>query len=188
MSNGSVQAARALAESLLARSAPRRWAHVCGVAKRAGELGGGGEEETDVLVCAAWLHDVGYSDKVRLTGFHPLDGALLLRSLGWSMRLCALVANHSAAAVEARFFGCSEQLALFPDERTLTRDLLWYCDMTVGPDGSPLTFGERMADVRSRYSNDDYVSQALDATMDERSGAVARACAWVRLVEEENQV
>ena len=76
----------------------------------------------------------------------------------------------------------------FPDERTLTRDLLWYCDMTVGPRGDPLSFTERMNDVRSRYGADDYVTQALDASMPERIGAVIRAETWIESVGLAGQV
>jgi hypothetical protein len=32
-------------------------------------------DELDVLIDAAYLHDVGYPPKLAATGFHPLDGA-----------------------------------------------------------------------------------------------------------------
>lgn len=158
---------------------PERWAHVQGVAKRAAELGKHLPTDGDLLTSAAWLHDVGYSNDVRRRGFHPLDGAVFLRDCGWSERLCALVAHHSAAEVEAEFFGCAEHLRAFADERTLTRDLLWYCDMTVGPRGTPVSFTGRMKDVRARYTADSYVIKALEASMPERVGAVTRAQVWI---------
>jgi predicted metal-dependent HD superfamily phosphohydrolase len=157
-------------------------AHVRGVAQRAAELGTSLHEDGDLLVIAAWLHDVGYSSHARRSGFHPLDGALYLHDAGYSDRLCALAAHHSAAEIEAKFFGCSEDLAAFADERTLIRDLLWYCDMSIGLQGAPISFAERMEDVRARYSADDYVIRALDASMPERVGAVTRAEAWIESV------
>ena len=70
--------------------------------------------------------------------FHPLDGARYLRELGAPQRIVDLVAFHSSAWAEAQEFGVADELAEFHDERTLTRDLLWYCDMTTGPDGTDL--------------------------------------------------
>ena len=165
-----------------------RWAHVEGVAKRAIALARELHEDGDVLVQAAWLHDIGYSSHVRRTGFHPLDGALYLQDSDYSARVSGLVAHHSAAAIESSYFGCLEQLQWFPDERTLTRDLLWYCDMTVGPRGQPLSFTERMNDVRSRYGADDYVTHALDAGMLERAESITRSETWIKTVGLAGQV
>lgn len=90
------------------------------------------------------------------------------------------MAFHSSAAAEADALGLTEQMRDFSDERTLVRDLLWYADMTTGPDGEYLTFEHRMADVRRRYPPDHYVIRALDAGMDERRTAVMRAEVWLQ--------
>src|SRR5205085_7625190 len=90
-----VDGARQLAWSLLA-DLPERWRHTVGVAQRAAELAGAVDaEELDWVVAAAWLHDIGYADPIRDTGFHPLDGARFLRRDGWADRVNALVAHHS---------------------------------------------------------------------------------------------
>ena len=71
-----------------------RWRHTQGVVERAGEAGrvlAGGE--ADVLIAAAYLHDVGYAPELRETGFHPLDGARFLWKCGRE-RLAGLVAYH----------------------------------------------------------------------------------------------
>lgn len=138
-------------------------------------LGDGG----DVLEASAWAHDIGYAPDVAVTGFHPLDGARYLRRAGASERIVALVALHSAAASEAEAFGVAHELGEFKDERTLTRDLLWYLDMTTGPDGTVVSFEDRMAEVRERYPEDHYVIRALDDGMPERVAAVERAEAWL---------
>lgn len=85
---------------------PRRLRHVEGVAGRAA-LAGSVADDPELLVAAGWLHDIGYSPAVVRTGFHPIDGAVFLESIGASERLCALVANHSCACVEARNRGLS---------------------------------------------------------------------------------
>jgi len=150
----------------------------------AGALGTDGE----LLHVAAWVHDVGYSPELVSTGFHPLDGANYLRSVKAGERLAGLVAFHSSAAAEAEALGLDDQLDEFTDERTLVRDLLWYADMTIGPNGEVLTFEERMNEVRERYSPDHYVVRALDAGMGERRDAVVRAERWIEEVGLTDQV
>lgn len=134
------------------------------------------------------MHDVGYAPDVALTGFHPLDEARHLRALEAPPRVVDLVAFHSSAWAEAQEFGVADELAEFHDERTLTRDLLWYCDMTTGPDGTDLEFEDRMAEVRERYGPDHYVTRALDAGMDERRVAVQRSRDWLTSVGLADQV
>jgi hypothetical protein len=60
--------------------------------------------------------------------------------------------------------------------------------MTIGPSGEHMTFEQRMAEVRERYPDDHYVVQALDAGMDERRQAVARAERWIEQVGLTGQV
>src|SRR5688500_6357616 len=74
----SVAWARELASACMAEELPRRWGHVQAVAAKAESLRlaaeGEGEGEADLLVMAAWLHDIGYAPGLVDTGFHPLDG------------------------------------------------------------------------------------------------------------------
>jgi predicted HD phosphohydrolase len=55
-------------------------------------------DEDDVLIAAAYLHNIGYAP-TRADGFHPLDGTVHLRELGVE-RLAGLVAHHSGAETE----------------------------------------------------------------------------------------
>ncbi|WP_328304445.1 HD domain-containing protein [Actinomycetospora sp. NBC_00405] len=176
------------ARRLLAVALPRRWAHVLAVASKARVIGQELGEDGELLEATAWLHDVGYSPDLASTGFHPLDGARYLREVVAPKRVVDLVAFHSAAWAEAQEFGVAGELAEFEDERTLTRDLLWYCDMTTGPDGTDLDFEDRMAEVRERYGPHHYVTRALDAGMDERRAAVRRSREWLMSVGLADQV
>jgi hypothetical protein len=165
---------------LLQDELPRRWAHVVGVANKASRISCGLPDEDAFALCvSAWLHDIGYAPRLAITGFHPLDGAFYLEQMGVDARICALVALHSSAAAEADMFDCAREIETRQDERSITRDLLWFCDMTVGPDGTSLTFEERMCDIRARYHSDHYVIRALDAGMLERLGAIERAENWI---------
>ncbi|MFQ6398966.1 HD domain-containing protein [Nocardia sp. KC 131] len=139
------------------RMLPRRLRHVEGVARRAA-LAGGVVDDPVVLVAAAWLHDVGYAPNLVRTGFHPVDGAEFLRQIGASDRLCALVANHSCACVEARNRGV---VLHWVDERTPLRDALWWADMTTTPDGADVTLAERLTDVYHRYGETNVVTRSV---------------------------
>ncbi|HEX6360274.1 HD domain-containing protein [Actinophytocola sp.] len=163
------------ARRLLARELPRRWAHTCGVARRAQLIAPAyPAEERDVLVAAAWLHDIGYASPVAVTGLHQLDGASYLVGRGVSFRVGALVAHHAGAAAVADLVDLADGLAVFDDEESPVRDALWYCDMTTGPDGRAVTFDERMAELRRRRSATDPVVRALEVNESERAAAVRR--------------
>lgn len=116
--------------------------------------------ERDTLVAAAWLHDVGYGERLAVTGFHPLDGARWLESRG-ERRFARLVANHTGAAHEARFRGLGDELAKFEPEVSLVADLVTWCDLHVGPAGERVTLDERIAGVVQRYGPDHVVSRSV---------------------------
>ncbi|HEY2192364.1 MAG TPA: HD domain-containing protein [Actinomycetospora sp.] len=165
--------ARALAELTLAEHLPQRWLHTQAVAREAVRLAALPDVEREPFLVAAVLHDVGYSPVIARTGFHPLDGARFLRSRGYDRRVTALVAHHSAAAVEARLREIPG-LEGFDDEATPTRDALWWCDAVCGPTGEPTTPDERWAEVRRRYGPTHLVSRALDEAEQAMRAAVDR--------------
>ncbi|GAA0449180.1 metal-dependent phosphohydrolase, HD subdomain protein [Paractinoplanes deccanensis] len=143
--------ARDLAERLLT-DLPERWQHTVGVAERAGQISATVPAgEADVLVAAAWLHDIGYAEALHDTGFHPIDGARHLRDLAWPLRIAGLVAHHSGAICVAHVRGLGAALAEFPQESTPVSDGLTYADQTVGPYGRSMDFEERMADMLRRH-------------------------------------
>ncbi|MBM7775551.1 putative nucleotidyltransferase with HDIG domain [Actinokineospora baliensis] len=130
-----------------------RWHHTIGVAYRAGELTGTVDPaEREVLVAAAWLHDIGYA--ARDTGFHPVDGARHLAGLGWPPRLVALVAHHSGARFTAQAQGLGHLMAPYPHEDSPLSDALAYADQTTDPGGSPVTLRGRLAEMLARHGSD----------------------------------
>ncbi|MEV6878875.1 HD domain-containing protein [Amycolatopsis sp. NPDC051128] len=146
--------AAALAEALI-RPLGDRWDHTRAVAARATELlPAVPPPERNPLVCAAWLHDIGYSPDLRTTGFHPLDGARHLRLLGWPSPVVNLVAHHSGARFEAAERGLSGQLGQFPFTASPTLDALDTADLTTGPSGERLAFPARIAEILERYPAD----------------------------------
>jgi len=146
-----VELAEELARTLLPPPA-ERWQHTAGVAARARQLSDTVDPaDRDLLVAAAWLHDIGYADEVRDTGFHPLDGARFLDRMGWPKRLTSLVAHHSGARFVAEARGLGEEMAAYPVEISALSDALTYADQTVGPHGRPYTVEQRMVEMLGRH-------------------------------------
>ncbi|MFG1626233.1 HD domain-containing protein [Kribbella sp. NPDC049227] len=168
-----VETARAVAARLLERELPRRWAHTCGVAGRAGGLAGMLGERAELVEMAAWLHDIGYAPAVRVTGFHPLDGARYLRDVVVADELvCRLVAHHTGALVEADERGIAELADEFalPDGDLL--EALSYCDLTAGVDGCQVSVEERLSEILLRYPSEHVVHRSIV-----RSGPALRRAA-----------
>jgi hypothetical protein len=158
--------ARSEAESMLSPLGDR-WLHTVAVADRAGavrlmlRL-----DERYLLIAAAWVHDIGYAPALATSGFHPLDGAVYLDRLG-RHRLACLVANHTGAREEARLRGLADELAAFPDERSILSAALVYCDLTCGPRGQKMTPDERRADIEHRHGSSSIVVAGLSAAWPE---------------------
>ncbi|MEV4640035.1 HD domain-containing protein [Actinoplanes sp. NPDC049548] len=143
-------AAREVAFGLLGTMGDR-WRHTRGVAERAGELASALDLDADILVSAAWLHDIGYAAPAVVTGFHPLDGADHIAGHGWPLSIAAYVAHHSGARFVAAARGLAERLAAYPYEEGLVSDALTYADQTVGPRGDRVSVTDRRAEMLRRH-------------------------------------
>ncbi|MGB7980151.1 MAG: HD domain-containing protein [Candidatus Nanopelagicales bacterium] len=110
-------------------------------------------EEAELLVAAATLHDIGYSQRIARTGFHPLDGGVFLRAEGYPDRLARLVANHSLAVLTADEHGIHDLAEQFPQEEGLLADALAYADMHSAPDGQIIPVERRLADIARRHDD-----------------------------------
>lgn len=110
--------------------------------------------DRELLVAAALLHDIGYSPMLVRTGFHPLDGANYLASLGAPDRLASLVAHHSEARYLAAACALDRELSRFRREEGPVTDALVYADMTSGPAGTPMTISARLADIATRHNSE----------------------------------
>ncbi|MFI7316002.1 HD domain-containing protein [Streptomyces venezuelae] len=171
------EGAAELAESLLPPLG-NRWLHTQAVAQRAREAAPVvHESERDLLVAAAWLHDLGYAPELRETGFHPLDGARHLESLGAPDRLVRLVAHHSGAVYEAEQRGLSAELAVYDREDSAVLDALIYADMTTGPAGQSFDFEQRIEEILVRYEPGSEVHTAISKARPYLGAAVERTLA-----------
>ena len=153
----------------------QRWPHVVAVSRKAERLGPAfSVDEAALLAAAGWLHDLGYSPELAVTGFHHLDGANALVARGACRRLSALVANHSSGALEAPMRGLEAEMAAYQDEASPVRDALWTCDMTTSPTGEPIDFEDRLRDIVHRYGPGHSVSRSITAGAYEIRAAIER--------------
>ncbi len=152
--------ARGVAESCLHETGDR-WRHVQAVGRSAEELRARDFDVSEAVVMAAWLHDVGYADKVTNTGFHPLDGAEWLRKQAAPEGVVALVAYHSAAQYEAEERGLADELARFPEPDQDQLDVLTLIDMSTSPNGERVAVNERLAEILVRYPEEHPVHRAV---------------------------
>ncbi|MEV0394145.1 HD domain-containing protein [Polymorphospora rubra] len=155
--------AKDLAAGLLA-SPPmaHRWAHVQAVGQRATELTVTvAPADRDLLLAAAWLHDIGYAPGLMDSGLHSLDGARYLQRHAYPPRLVGLVAHHTCARIEAAERGLAEQLEAFPLEEGALMDALVTADLTVGPQGQRLEVAERLEEILRRYPPQSPVHRAI---------------------------
>jgi predicted hydrolase (HD superfamily) len=166
--------AREIARTLLETPLPRRWAHVQGVARQARSLAPILGDDADLLESAAWLHDIGYSPDLVVTGFHPLDGARYLRDEQYADAvLSGLVAYHSCAVHEAEDRGLAGELAAeFTPASWLLSDALTYCDMTTTPDGQRVKVENRLSEIQARYGAGHLVTRFIQRSSGHLIGAV----------------
>jgi putative nucleotidyltransferase with HDIG domain len=114
------------------------------------------------LVVAAVLHDIGYGHLD--TGLHALDGARFLAEFGFSRVVCNLVAHHTASTFEAEERGIDlSAYAAFAVNQDLgeAHAVLWWADMTTGPQGQDVTVEDRLDEICARYGPDDLVTRFI---------------------------
>lgn len=162
-----VGGARLMAEGFLAEVLPRRWAHTVAVAAAAVDLAQRlAPQDAEEIVCAAWLHDIGYAPGLVDSGFHPIDGAAYLwRNAvhGWGIPagVIGLVAHHTGAEFEAHERGLQDALALYPAPDAAKLAIVSCADLCTGPDGTPVDPDERITEVLARYPAEHPVHRAI---------------------------
>ncbi len=166
-----------VAEERLAGPLPGRWRHVQGVVAKARKLSSAlafRPGERDLLVAAAALHDIGLAPDIAATKASFLDGARWLAEQGAPERLVDLIAHCDCGRIEAALRGHEAEYARYTDERSPARDALWYCCLTTGADGTPVSVEDRIAAWATKYANDDVITRYAVLARDDLLAAVAR--------------
>jgi len=135
---------------------PDRIAHSHRVAQLADQIATeleGTPDEIQSAWLAALFHDVGYSPTLRITGFHPLDGAVFLAHQGAPEAVLKAVALHGFARKRmADFPGIASLYASLPEnEGCPLVELVGFCDLRVSHEGELVTLPERIHGILTRY-------------------------------------
>lgn len=129
-------------------------------AKKLAEVANLNNEERNLLVMTAYLHDVGYSDKIKFCDFHPLDGSYYLGANGWYNEIRLLTLHHTYAiglveTVRTDLLGeYHNPVNALPEHLTKLYQLLLLADMTSDGSGNVVSIEERVKDIGNRYSLD----------------------------------
>ncbi len=110
--------------------------------------------EHEKLVTAALFHDVGYSEELKRTGFHPLDGAVFLAHYGADNEVIESVLWHSSTVHDITYKPEIEaiyrKLTPRPENSFLLRAVS-LCDFRASPRGEAFSFRQRIHELEQRF-------------------------------------
>nr|WP_239061059.1 HAD-IIB family hydrolase [Desulfovibrio sp. JC022] len=109
------------------------------------------------IITAALFHDVGYSEKLNKTGFHPLDGAAYLAHCNAPEDLIRAVLWHSSTPVEIESMPEMKEIySQFPGPNydCPIHKAVAYCDFRTSPVGESYSFGQRIVELENRFGTD----------------------------------
>lgn len=137
-----------------------RLAHMrqaCRTATRLAEQMNYDAETAEKVITAALFHDIGYSEKLGKTGFHPLDGAAYLAHCGAPEDIVMAVLWHSSTPVEIESMPEMKEIySRFPgpDYACPIYKAVAYCDFRTSPVGESFSFGQRIVELENRFGMD----------------------------------
>lgn len=114
-------------------------------------------EQADKLITAALFHDVGYSEKLKRTGFHPLDGAVFLAHLGVDEEIVETVLWHSSTIHDITYLpeikAVYDKLTPRPENSFMLK-IVSFSDFRSSPVGEAFSFGQRISELMERYGTE----------------------------------
>lgn len=137
-------------------------------AKRIVSQAGYDSELADKIVTAALFHDIGYSEKLKNTGFHPLDGAAYLAHCNAPEDIIEAVLWHSSTPIEIEVLpDIKEIYDRFPEPELdgIIHDAVRYCDFRTSPVGESYSFGMRILELENRFGNESVPPSIARATL-----------------------
>jgi len=123
------------------------------------------EEEKRKAILIAYLHDIGYSKRVKNRGHHALDGAIFALEHAFSEEVALAIMFHTAAYGEVKKIG-GKLLDIYNKTKPLVDEnekvkkyieFITYCDLRTESDGTPTTAVRRIFKILSRYEKNSNV-------------------------------
>ncbi len=126
-------------------------------------------DEAEELEQIAYLHNIGYSIRVKNRSLHALDSALFALEKGLGEDIALAVMFHTKADGEAHFIG--KKIAklyhnakkLVDDNEKVRRyiDYITYCDLHTEADGRPTQVNRRIFKILARYEKNSAVHKNI---------------------------
>ena len=135
---------------------PNRLKHIEGVVKLMSLLCVSESDcvKNDLLLVAKY-HDIGYANELINSGFHPIDGFLHLKKLGFKESIQKAVLLHTdakdLAPNELKNYYVNIELSAY-DLKLL--DFITYCDTHINDKGELCTLDERLSRIECRYGSE----------------------------------
>ncbi|SFJ71512.1 HD domain-containing protein [Thermoflavimicrobium dichotomicum] len=147
-----------------------RYQHILGVVQQMKQLVNRlnlEERLKPLFIQSAYLHDIGYSEKLNVHHFHPVDGAIFAHQQDFPKPVVAAVLFHSGAYQSVKrtrpdlvpLYSYNGQWLDETDR--LFIDLITYCDLHTSPLGKKISVKERIDDIIQRYGEKHEVSQSM---------------------------
>lgn len=134
-----------------------RYKHIIGVINLAKEIENTISFNGD-LIQAALYHDIGYSDSLQYTKFHPIDSALKAEADNISPNIKNAILCHTGARGEANLINKDLMIYYkFIEEDFKLANFLTYCDTHINSKGEKVSLNERLNDIYERYDKNHYV-------------------------------
>lgn len=120
------------------------------------------------VIASAYLHDIGYLTKLNKEDFHPYDGYVYLKSLGYDNSILNVVLHHTYAEKMVEMNGevLSEAVKnVFKEisfeclnrEDKFIYDLITMSDMLSDGNGELVTIEQRIFDIGERHGYDSII-------------------------------
>lgn len=142
---------------------PLRIEHTEGVVRKVYEIINSldlSSELYDKCIQAAYLHDIGYSNKFKFADFHAYDGFVYLKENGWVSEIYKTALFHSFSDVLAEMSrGDLTNMytnEFLTSEENLVVDIVTFADLHTLPNGANVDFSARKLDVLERYGVKSY--------------------------------
>ena len=129
------------------------------------------EDDFEDLMNIAYLHDIGYSRRVKNRGLHALDGAVFAIEKGFSEEVALAVMFHTAADGEAHLtngdidhlYKRVKVLLVNNEKAKYYIDLITLADLRTEHDGTPTRVSERVFKILARYEKGSIVYKNIHA-------------------------
>jgi len=150
-----------------------RYKHIRGVAAQMQLLTNGlhiKEEEQQKLMLIAYLHDIGYSKRLKDRGHHALNGAIFSLEKAFGEDVALAILFHTASYGEIKLMNNEVLNRIYKQAKNLLKqneqakyyiDLITYCDLHTESTGEPTTLARRIFKISAQYQKDSTTYQNI---------------------------